>query len=62
MTEFRVDEISGVIYKAPGVVFDREELKAVQILVTAYDGPGIPSRSATVPVYINIKVAVSVLV
>lgn len=56
VTQFRVDEITGVIYKVPGVVFDREQLRELQITVIAYDGPGTPNRSSTVPVYITIKV------
>ena len=56
MTQFRINEVSGVLYKIAGVVFDQELLKEIQIPVIAYDGPGSPSRSAVVPVYIKIRV------
>lgn len=56
VTEFRVDENAGVVYKLPGVVFDRERIKEIRLPVVAYDGPGEPSRSSVALVYITIKV------
>ncbi|KAF6041176.1 hypothetical protein EB796_000514 [Bugula neritina] len=55
VTQFRVDEVSGLIYKIPGVVFDRESMDSLYIPVIAYDGPASPSRSSIVPVYVSIK-------
>jgi len=57
VTQFRVDEVSGLIYKIPGVVFDRESMDSLYIPVIAYDGPASPSRSSIVPVYVSIKVS-----
>ncbi|XP_067945562.1 cadherin-87A-like [Watersipora subatra] len=52
---FEVDALSGAIYKRDGVVLDRETLEVQQLSVIAFDGPGSPSRSTTVPVHIYIK-------
>lgn len=57
MSEFNIDENSGLIHKLPGVVFDREKIKEIRLPVVAYDGPGTPSRSSIVLVYISIKVS-----
>lgn len=58
VNKFRIDETSGLVYKISGVVFDREEIKEIQLPIIAYDGPGTPSRSTVVLVYISIKVGI----
>nr|XP_034314660.1 cadherin-87A isoform X2 [Crassostrea gigas] len=56
-TRFTINNISGEIFVAPGAKLDREELRELDIQVTAYDSPldAVVRRFSTVTVYITLQ-------